>query len=115
MSRFHREHERTYGHMSEADAVDFVNLRYSAGFATDMPPPQAIVDSDSELSGERLVYFGPESGHITTPIMMRSGLSESPLTGPLIVEEYDATTVVPPGASARLDAGGNLIMDIEID
>ena len=115
VSRFHREHERTYGHKSEANAVDFVNLRYSARFATDMPPPQAIVDSGGESADERPVYFGPESGHITTPIMTRSGLSESPLTGPLIVEEYDATTVVPPGASARLDAGGNIIIDIELN
>ena len=66
-------------------------------------------------SGERRVYFGPETGHITTPIMARSGLSESPLAGPLIIEEYDATTVVPPGTSARLDAAANIIIDIELD
>ena len=28
VSLFHHEHKRTCGHMSEADAVDFVNLRY---------------------------------------------------------------------------------------
>jgi N-methylhydantoinase A len=115
VSRFHHEHERTYGHMSEADAVDFVNLRYSARFATDTPPPQAVAGSRSNSPGERPVYFGPEAGCITTPIISRNGLSESPLAGPLIIEEYDATTVVPPGTSARLDAGANLIIDIELD
>jgi N-methylhydantoinase A len=29
-------------------------------------------------------------------------------SGPLIVEEYDATCVVPPGATARLDAHQNI-------
>ena len=32
--------------------------------------------------------------------------------GPLIVEEYDATCVVPPGARAELDAAGNIVIDV---
>jgi hypothetical protein len=30
----------------------------------------------------------------------------------VIVEEYDATTVVPPGCTARLDPIGNIIVEI---
>jgi hypothetical protein len=30
----------------------------------------------------------------------------------LIVEEYDATTVVPPGCSAHLDRIGNIVIEI---
>jgi N-methylhydantoinase A len=41
--------------------------------------------------------------------MRRSDLAK-PRSGPLIVEEYDATCVVPPGARAELDAGGNIII-----
>jgi len=32
--------------------------------------------------------------------------------GPLIVEEYDATCLVPPGARAELDASANIIIDL---
>jgi hypothetical protein len=32
--------------------------------------------------------------------------------GPLIVEEYDATTVVPPGCAAWLDEGGNIVIEV---
>ncbi len=32
--------------------------------------------------------------------------------GPLIVEEYDSTTLVPPGATASLDAGGNIVIEM---
>jgi N-methylhydantoinase A len=28
------------------------------------------------------------------------------------VEEYDATCVVPPGARAELDAGGNIVIEL---
>jgi N-methylhydantoinase A len=49
---------------------------------------------------------------VETPVLRRSDLSAT-RTGPLIVEEYDATCVVPPGARAGLDAGGNIVIDLE--
>jgi len=33
-------------------------------------------------------------------------------SGPLIVEEYDATTLVPPGAMAYLDEFGSIVIDV---
>jgi N-methylhydantoinase A len=33
-------------------------------------------------------------------------------SGPIIIEEYDATCLVPPGARAELDAGGNIVMEL---
>jgi N-methylhydantoinase A len=32
--------------------------------------------------------------------------------GPCIVEEYDATCIVPPGATASLDRFGNIAIDL---
>jgi N-methylhydantoinase A len=57
----------------------------------------------------RQAYFGAETGWLETPILRRSDLSAA-RAGPLIVEEYDATCVVPPGANAELDAGGNILI-----
>jgi N-methylhydantoinase A len=36
----------------------------------------------------------------------------TPHLGPCIVEEYDATYVVPPKAKARLDGYGDIIIDL---
>jgi len=44
-------------------------------------------------------------------VLRRSAL-ETPRAGPCIIEEYDATCVVPPGASAALDALGNIVIDL---
>jgi N-methylhydantoinase A len=44
-------------------------------------------------------------------VLRRSDLS-TPRVGPLIVEEYDATCVIPPGARAHLDAGGSILIDL---
>jgi N-methylhydantoinase A len=42
-------------------------------------------------------------------------LRREPRAGPLIVEEYDATTVVPPGCRAALDADGNIDIQVHAD
>jgi N-methylhydantoinase A len=59
----------------------------------------------------RRVYFGPQAGWLTTPILSRADLI-TPREGPAIVEEYDATCVVPPGARAALDAWGDIVMEV---
>ncbi len=58
------------------------------------------------------MYFGREHGWLETPILGRGPTSPTPRAGPCIVEEYDATCVVPPGARAALDAWGNIVIDL---
>jgi len=43
--------------------------------------------------------------------MPRVALTAKPVDGPLIIEEYDTTTVVRPGWTARLDSWNNIIME----
>jgi N-methylhydantoinase A len=62
-------------------------------------------------SSSRRVYFGP-AGHVETPVVARVELGHETVDGPLIVEEYDATIVVPPDAVAQLDGHGNLVIDL---
>jgi N-methylhydantoinase A len=47
-----------------------------------------------------------------TPVLRRSDLAHR-RAGPLIVEEYDATCVVPPGAVAELDRAGSIVIALE--
>ena len=42
-------------------------------------------------------YFGREHGTLATPVLARADLGARPRPGPLLVDEYDATTLVPPG------------------
>ncbi len=59
----------------------------------------------------RQAYFGTEVGWLETPVLSRGDL-QTPREGPCIVEEYDATCVVPPKAQARLDSYGNMVIDL---
>jgi N-methylhydantoinase A len=49
---------------------------------------------------------------VDTPIVARGAMGEAPRQGPLIVESYDTTVVVPPGTAVRADTVGNLILDV---
>ncbi len=56
-----------------------------------------------------MAFFGPAGLH-ETPITDRVGVGSAWRAGPLIVEEYDSTIVIPPGCAARVDDMGNIVI-----
>jgi N-methylhydantoinase A len=47
-------------------------------------------------------------------VRARASIGADPVTGPLLVDEYDTTVVVPPGWTARRqDATGTLVLERE--
>jgi N-methylhydantoinase A len=114
---FGREHERTYGHRAGADEpVELVSVQLIASAADAEPPrlPDAARLLGQEAPtplGVRPAYFGSERGWLDTPVLRRGALAK-PQKGPCIVEEYDATCLVPPGAGAVLDRFGNIVIDL---
>jgi N-methylhydantoinase A len=109
------EHERMYGHRAgPEEPVELVSIRVNGiGLARTAGVPERVIASRAEAapSAPRQVYFGREQGWCETPILRRSDLAER-RRGPAIIEEYDATCVVPPGATAVLDAAGNIVVDL---
>ncbi len=111
---FEEEHERAYGHRLDSGRIEFVTLRVIASFDADRPD-LAVRPATRNGSGgghTRPAYFGDGGALIETPVIERSGLDETAAEGPLIIEEYDATTVVPPDCSVRLDPSGNMIVEL---
>ena len=113
VSSFHHEHDRTYGHKAEDEPTEIVNLRLTATCRLNgSVPTHSSHDHGTVDAHRRDVYFGPGAGTLETEVIDRPALSTSTTAGPLIVEEYDATTVVPPGCSARLDELNNIVIDV---
>jgi N-methylhydantoinase A len=108
---FGHEHERTYGHQAEQEEVECVALRVIARVPSDLRPGPTLPHGASACA-KRDAYFGPAHGRQTTPVIGRADLA-SAKRGPLVVEEYDSTCVVPPGWSAALDAQGNMVLTHE--
>jgi N-methylhydantoinase A len=112
---FGAEHERTYGHRAgPEEPVELVSIQVvGAGLRDASGVPDAITTavSSSAALPARKAYFGDTHGWLETPVVRRSDLA-TPRQGPLIVEEYDATCVIPPGARIELDRSGNMVIEL---
>jgi N-methylhydantoinase A len=113
---FGQEHERTYGHRAgPEEPVEIVNIQVVGQGLPDrprMPDRLSLVRRDrGDGLPPRRAYFGPPIGWLDTPVFERGDLA-TPREGPCIVEEYDATCLVPPKARARLDGYGDIIIDL---
>ena len=113
---FVAEHVRTYGHGSVDDPIDVVSVRALARIERTTfrrYDPIAAIEALPRLEAVRRAYFGPAVGQIETPVCNRAGLLAGERRGPLLIDEIDSTCGVPPGCAARLDAYGNI--EVEID
>ncbi|GEP55533.1 hydantoinase/oxoprolinase family protein [Reyranella soli] len=112
---FAEEHERTYGHRAGPDEpVELVSIQLvGSGLREGSGVPQSVVSSrrESATQTSRQAYFGDSHGWLETPVLSRADLAGG-RDGPLIVEEYDSTCVVPPGAHAERDGGGNIVITL---
>ena len=113
---FGQEHERTYGHRAgPEEPVELTEIRVIGRGIPEHPLTPAALEFPAEPKLEsqppRAAYFGPRAGWLDTPIIPRAALS-TPHTGPCIVEEYDATCIIPPGASGALDRYGNIVIEL---
>ena len=110
--RFEAEHQRVYGHHDGIDRIELVNLRVVARAVREpLAKSMQRVDRTAPTAGStRPAYFGPQHGVLDTRVVGRDQLTIEVQVGPLIVEEYDATTVVPPGWTARRDSLGNILV-----
>ncbi|WP_426955302.1 hydantoinase/oxoprolinase family protein [Muricoccus radiodurans] len=112
---FHAEHERTYGHRAGADEpVEIVTLRAVGRGIPDRPrmPDRIQPPAPPPPQPPRSAYFGRTHGWLETPVLSRADLA-TPKAGPAIVEEYDCTVLIPPGATASLDGHANIVIDLE--
>lgn len=104
---FHREHETTYGYAMRDEPVEIVALKLKARGERARPAPDwARMDDGAPAAGEREAYFGRSRGALRARVLSRGALDAAPQDGPLIIEEYGSTTVVPPGWRARRGAHG---------
>ena len=113
---FHRRHLEMYGHADPAATVELVNARLAAYGLVPKPPPArhttAVTSLDAALVERRTVWF--EDAPRDCPVWERERLpARALLRGPAIVEEFGATTVIPPGWRGAVDEHGNLRFDRE--
>jgi N-methylhydantoinase A len=113
---FLAEHERLYGHRSDPDNAREVTAVRVVGRAGVRGLPGALTSTRApvDTGSEREAYFGPRDGAILTPVVSRQALTDA-AEGPLLIDEYDSTVVVPPRVRARTDAHGSIVMEMKTE
>lgn len=110
---FEAEHRRSYGHLLDGKRIQAVNLRVLGAIAPAHIATMELEPRNPPAPGTmRVAYFGKAHGAMQTPVIRRHDLTETPVAGPLIVEEYEGTTVVPPAATVFRDRFDNIVIDL---
>jgi N-methylhydantoinase A len=111
---FHAEHFRLYGHSNAARPVELVNVRLTARGLIERPRFPLGEDAGEKVSDGTLLDMGQtvfDGRREQNPIYERAALRPgNRFSGPAIVVETSATTVVAPDYQASVDAYGNLII-----
>ena len=111
-------HDKTYGYSSDDETVEIVNVRVVArGVSeTSRVPEEFQLHAGRDpgaMATQRRVFFGRDDGWRDTPVLRRGDVTAEGRDGPLIVEEYDSTTVVPRGCRVRRGAWDILEIVVE--
>jgi N-methylhydantoinase A len=113
LDRFHRAHAERYGHSAPDRPVEAVQARLKAsapGYRVEPPlVPAGPRDPDDARIGRQIVWFGePYPTAVYDRARLRAG---NVIEGPAVVVQLDATSVIPPHWSGRVDRWGNLILE----
>ncbi len=109
---FHRAHQLHYGYHNDEAQVEIVNVRCRATGVTDKPPAEKIPKRSHakqiQVHSVELVFDGRrQPALVYQRDDLRAGES---LSGPAIVLEYSATTLIPPRWRAQVDDYGQLLL-----
>jgi N-methylhydantoinase A len=109
-ARFHDAHERRYGYRMEGEPVELVSARLTATVVVDRPELREEGAEGGGPKGERRACFDGEWPEV--PVFDRAAMGAgSELDGPALIEFGEATSVVAPHWSGRVDDAGNLVLE----
>ncbi|MFO1029258.1 MAG: hypothetical protein U1E70_29145, partial [Acetobacteraceae bacterium] len=118
MVAFTAAHRRLYGFAAEDEPIQLVTFRVEASAivpkATFTAEADAGPDASAAIIGSRSLWLPETGGATDCPVYDRIKLKAgNRLRGPAIVEQMDATTIVLPGWTARVEPFRNLILEAE--
>lgn len=118
IAHFEKEHQRRYGYCHAGRDIELVTLRLRARLRTRQP-----TRSEHKINRRRVgekplspierapVFFSDKA--VTTAAFAREEMVPGrSMTGPAVITEYSATTVIPPGKKFWADESENLVIKI---
>jgi N-methylhydantoinase A len=113
---FEQAHQQMYGYIAPEEPIQAVTFRIEATGAVRQaeigqhaPAQQPL---ESALIGKRDVWLAESGGFVFCPVYDRERLGPGHrLSGPAVIEQMDATTLVLPGQTAAVDPYLNIIVE----
>jgi len=107
---FHASYAQVYGYTDEQAELEILNLRTTAIGITRKPDLAGLLPGRPAAAAprERSIFLdgAPRTARVLDRASLEPGVR---LAGPVIVEQYDTTVLVPPGYTVTADQSGNLI------
>ncbi len=110
---FDQQHRTMFGHMAPEEPVEIVSYRVRGiGLVPPVEMPQfkpaGTILADAQREIRRVRFDGRE---VDCPVYQRERLDVGlTVAGPAILDQFDCTTVICPGQTARVDEWKNLIV-----
>jgi N-methylhydantoinase A/oxoprolinase/acetone carboxylase beta subunit len=102
-ARFEDEHERLYGVRGRPGSPVEVRALRLAALGPAASADSFRLDGGPAAGDARSRTVHLAGGAAEVPVRARADVPETPVDGPLLVDEYDTTVVVPPGWTMRRD------------
>ncbi|MGE4248402.1 MAG: hydantoinase/oxoprolinase family protein [Parvibaculaceae bacterium] len=114
VNQFHLEHERLYGYSIRNEVCEVLNFNLAARApATVSELPKVARGKKATSIGEASVYLDDEEKQTQVSLYDRATFGAgTTVTGPAIIGQMDSTTLLPRGASAKVDDFGNLMIEM---
>lgn len=113
--RFAAEYLKMYGYTDETP-IELMKLRVSGrglrANRLDFAAMRIAHRPGASRSGSRMVSFVRGAAPVSVDIVDRAAVGATAQPGPLLIEEFDATIVVPPDASVHRDAIGCIVLEM---
>jgi N-methylhydantoinase A len=111
---FEQEHERFYGYSIPGEELEMLTFNVAAvGTRHTVELPHIPRGAVPAPIVSRPVTFGAGDGPVETPVYRRSDFGAgAEIAGPAVIGQVDATTLLPPGSTARVDDFGNISITV---
>jgi N-methylhydantoinase A len=116
---FEQAYETVFGRRPPVAEIEIINIRVSLTASTGRGELDLGHGADKSLPRPRAIRhirFAGAEPSLPAPVYERAALPpETVLMGPAIVEEASSTLLIPPRARARVEPGGNIVVELPED
>ena len=112
---FLAEYLKTYGYRDESP-IELAKIKLTARGLRERRLDFGAIHVEERAAArgdkQRAIAFNRGDRPVPVPVISRADLAQTPAAGPLVVEEFDATIVVPENAMVHRDTVGNVVIDL---